>query len=114
MDAQSLATRIRTFFRELFGSRYVTFLESEIGWYRGQLEQARLENSRLQLFLNEVNPAGMLKRRLENPPKPLPASATGTNAARRWAQIEQERFVEIAENKRKEAEASAKKDIANT
>jgi hypothetical protein len=91
---------IREGLHNLFGSNYTNHLIEEVSYLRTQLEQARIDNAKLQLMLNTVTPAGMLATRAANPPKR--PEYTGPPPMKRWAQLEAERYA-LLEKKAKEA-----------
>ena len=87
-----------------FDDEYLAHLKEEITYLRNQVDQARIENTRLQQTLNQVTPAGRLADKLNNPqPRPVPAGPQ----IKRWAQIEAERYALIEENRKKLAEVQS-------
>lgn len=87
-----------------FDDEYLAHLKEEITYLRNQVDQARIENTRLQQTLNQVTPAGRLADKLNNP-QPRPALAGPQ--IKRWAQIEAERYALIEENRKKLAEVQS-------
>jgi hypothetical protein len=101
----SWTVNLRLGWQQLFYSRYTQHLEEEICYLRNEIATVRIDKDRLQLMLNEVNPAGEAMRRRENPPKRPEQNAVP--GPKRWAQLQDERFAEIAANRRKAAEEKA-------
>lgn len=97
-ETPSWATIIRQWWDELFHSRLVTHLEQEITYLRNQTEQLHLENAKLQLFLNAVQPAGILAKALE---ARKPINQTVIPGKKRWQDVQNEHMDKI----RKQLEA---------
>lgn len=107
----SIALAIRQFFHELFGSRlkvnpHVEDLKAEVAFLRNELQQIRLDKEKLQMTLVDITAGSILHRRNNPPAKPQPTPGTGP---KRWAQLEAERYQEIAELRAKQAADRAEK-----
>jgi 1,6-anhydro-N-acetylmuramate kinase len=95
----NLAKAIRQFWDDLFAPKlnpHVEDLKLEVAFLRSELQQVRLDREKLQATLVDVTAGSILHRRNNPPPRPQPTPGTGP---KRWAQIEAERYAEIAELK---------------
>jgi len=100
------ATTLRTWWNDLFYSTHTKHLEEEVLYLRNEIATLRLDKNLLQERLNSVNPAGQALHRRENPPKR--PEQTAVAGPKRWAQLEAERYQEIAEVRRLAAEEKQK------
>lgn len=96
----SWTSTIRRWYDELFTSKLVIHLQDENQYLRNQVEQMRIENGKLQLFLNTVNPAAAVLARKQNPPR-RPDQSNQLPATKRWADIERERYAELEQDRLK-------------
>ena len=103
----SWASTVKQWWIDLFGGSYTSHLLEEVSYLRNQLEQARIDNARLQSMLNTVTPAGFLANRAANPPKR--PTVVGPPAPKRWAQLEAERYALIDQKAKEAREALAAK-----
>jgi len=91
-----IARQIRLAWYELFHSSYTRHLEAEILYLKDELGKTKAERDKVQAQFNSVNP---LLVRLQNPPKPI-TQPIGP-VVKRWSQVENERWAEIDEIRRK-------------
>jgi hypothetical protein len=104
----SWTATVRTWWDELFKSDYTSHLLEEVSYLKNQLEQARIDNAKLQLMLNTVTPAGFLANRAANPPKR--PEYTGPPPIKRWAAIEAERYALLDKKAEEARKALAEKE----